>query len=125
MALLCILIVIFDCFGSIFFFNIKKERPTDDVDEQELDHLLCKFVSDGSGRCIGESISIDKDILIIKSKEGFLGVPIKHIEDIGKTLVVKGLINLDKAYVMGEKWRQNSFCDLNDEEENKGEKDGF
>jgi len=115
MASLIIFFLTLEILGSIFFFKVRRNQPIEDESKQEHDNLLCKFVSDGAGRQIGESISIDNDILIIKSKERFLGVPLKHIEDVGKTLLVKGLVNLDKAYAMGEKWRQNSFFDLDEE----------
>jgi len=80
-------------------------------------------VKDGSGRKIGESVSVDEDVLIIKSKERFLGVPLKHVEDEGKTLLVKGLVDLDKAYEMGERWRKNSFHTVEETEDAEGEKD--
>ncbi len=120
-----VLLLAFESIGGIFFFNRKKDRDVEEETEEKHDNLLCKFVTDGSGRKIGESVSIDDDVLIIKSKERFLGVPLKHVEDKGKTLLVKGLVDLDKAYEMGERWRTNSFH--TGEETNNGEekKDGF
>ncbi|MBU1941060.1 MAG: hypothetical protein KKC68_04745 [Candidatus Thermoplasmatota archaeon] len=69
------------------------------------DELLCRFVVDGSGNNIGETIAFDKDIVIIKAGARFLGVPLKHIEDQETTILVKGLIDYQKAYELGEKWR--------------------
>ena len=125
MASLFVLLSAFENLGGIFFFNRRKDRTVEEETEEEHDNLLCKFVKDGSGRKIGESVSVDEDILIIKSKERFLGVPLKHVEDEGKTLLVKGLVDLDKAYEMGERWRKNSFHTVEEIEEVEGEKDGF
>jgi len=120
-----VLLLAFESISGIFFFNRKKDRTAGEEIDEEQDKFLCKFVKDGSGSKIGESVSIDDDVLIIKSKERFLGVPLKHVEDKGNTLLVKGLVDLDKAYEMGELWRNASFGTV--EEKNNGEekKDGF
>ena len=123
--LFVVLLLAFENIGGVFFFNKKKNREVDEESKQEYDNLLCKFVTDGSGRKIGESISIDDGIVIIKSKERFLGVPLKHIEDKGKTLLVKGLVDFDKAYEMGEKWRKNSFYEMDQTEAVEGVNDGL
>ena len=86
----------------------KKDAELEKVDSYKND-LLCRFVLDGAGRKIGESVAVDNDILIVKSGMKYLGVPLVHIEDAGKTLLVKGLVELDKAEQMGEKWRRESF----------------
>lgn len=70
------------------------------------DNLLCKFVTDGSGNKIGESVAIDKDILIIKMGKEFIGVPLKHVEDLGNYLKVRGLLSIDKAREMGKRWEE-------------------
>ena len=51
---------------------------------------------------------MDKDVLIIKSGKKYLGVPLKHVVESDKELKVKGLINLDLAEKMGEKWLKTS-----------------
>jgi len=107
--------------GIIFIFGDKKKKQKEDRQEN-YNHLLCRFVLDGAGRKIGESIAIDDDILIIKSGTKYLGVPMKHIEEEKKTLLVKGLVEQDKAEMMGEKWRRESFQEI---ENNKGNEDGF
>ncbi len=99
---------------SLFFFRKK-------IDDAELKKaaesiesgMLCKFVLDGSGKKIGESVSIDNDVLIIKSGSQFLGVPLKHVESSEKTLLVRGLVDFTKAYELGEKWRKESYRELN------------
>jgi hypothetical protein len=75
--------------------------------------LLCKFVLDGTGKKIGESISVDHDVLIIKSGSQFLGVPLKHVEQGEKTLMVKGLLDVTKAYELGAKWQKESCREMN------------
>jgi len=98
-------------FGMVFYFAGRKiKEESNEVDEEQ--HLLCRFVVDGQGRTIGESISLEEDIMIIKSKNTYLGVPMKHIEPQEKTLLVKGLIDYDKAIEMGEQWRKESFKDM-------------
>jgi Family of unknown function (DUF5749) len=99
--------------GGIFFFQKKKEsieskKATENTDPS----MLCKFVLDGFGKKIGESVSVDHDVLIIKSGSQFLGVPLKHVEPAEKTLVVKGLFDFTKAYELGEKWRKDSYREM-------------
>ncbi|MDH7506576.1 MAG: hypothetical protein QHH15_02150 [Candidatus Thermoplasmatota archaeon] len=108
---------------TMFIFSRNKRKKEIELDKMESykNDLLCRFVLDGAGRKIGESVALDDDILIIKSGNKYLGVPLVHIEDAGKTLLVKGLVEQDKAELMGEKWRRESFKDLNYKEE---EKDG-
>ena len=87
--------------------NRGSSRITDDFDD-ESNRLLCRFVVDGTGKRIGESIGIDNDILILKSGSRFLGIPLKHIEEQETILLVKGLVDLKKAYELGEQWRNES-----------------
>ena len=94
--------------GNIFFFNKKKEdaetqKPIENVDPS----MICKFVVDGSGKKIGESVSIDHDVLIIKAGTLFLGVPLKHVESGGKTLMVKGIFDFTKAYELARNGEKN------------------
>lgn len=106
----------------IFFFS--RNRKRDDIEEEEnyKKNLTCRFVLDGSGKKVGESVAVDDDILIIKSGKKYLGVPLKHIEEEEKTLLVKGLLEKDKAEVIGEKWRRESFSKI---EYEKGDTDGI
>jgi len=100
--------------GGLFFFSKKKEiTETKKNIETAESSMICKFVLDGTGKKIGESVSIDHDVLIIKSRSQFLGVPLKHVEPGEKTLVVKGLFDYTKAYEMGEKWRKESYREMN------------
>ena len=104
---------------GIFFFTKKKNKEKEDENDQMENTLLCRFVTDHSGKKIGESVSIDEDIMIIKSGSRFLGVPLKHIEEQEKNIVVKAIIDFDKAYEMGEKWRKASLSELDNEPEGK------
>ena len=103
--------------GNVFFFNKRNNKSVETEEEEERKNkFLCRFVVDGSGRRIGESISLDGDVVIIKSKNTFLGVPLKHIEEKEKNLLVKGLVDTDKAIEMGEKWRKESFNEFDQSE---------
>jgi Family of unknown function (DUF5749) len=103
-----------ECVDGVFFFNRNKEIMQQKKTPENADtSMICKFVIDGTGKKIGESVSIDDDILIIKSGSRFLGVPMKHVEPLEKTLVVKGLIDFTKAYELGEKWRKDSYREMN------------
>jgi hypothetical protein len=95
----------------MFYFSRNKNRKNNENEEYEnyKKNLTCRFVLDGSGRKVGESVAVDNDILIIKSGKKYLGVPLKHIEEEEKTLLVKGLVEKDKAEIIGEKWRRESF----------------
>ena len=118
------LIILQETIGGIFIFSKRKRKRIEEIEEQESvkEKLLCRFVLDGAGIKVGESVAIDEDIMIIKSKSKYLGVPLKHIEEEGKTLLVKGLVDRDKAEIMGEKWRRESFQKI---DHDQGEKDGF
>ena len=114
---------IFVSIGAIFFFSRNKNKKKNDYEEEETSkkNLICRFVLDGSGRKIGESVAVDDDVLIIKSGKNYLGVPLKHIKEEEKTLLVKGLLEKDKAEIIGEKWRQKSYRII---DYNQGDNDG-
>jgi len=108
--------------GIVYIFSRNRRKNKEEFEkEQEFKNgLLCRFVLDGTGRKVGESVSVDEDIIIIKSKTKYLGVPLKHIEEEGKTLLVKGLIDEYNAEVMGEKWRRENFKEIKHDNENDG-----
>jgi hypothetical protein len=110
--------------GSIFFFSRNKNKNKNELEEEEnfKKNLSCRFVLDGAGRKVGESVTVDDDVLIIKSGNKYLGVPLKHIEEEGKTLLVKGLVEQDKAEIIGEKWRRESFREI---DYNNGDNNGI
>ncbi|MBN2602531.1 MAG: hypothetical protein JXA91_00160 [Candidatus Thermoplasmatota archaeon] len=92
--------------GMFFIFLRKTDTNPPDPKSQDLDenNLLCRFVKDGFGNKLGESIAIDNDIMIIKSGKDFLGIPFKHILEEEKTLLVRGPIDNEKAKEMGKNW---------------------
>lgn len=92
-------------FISLFKFNQKKDRRQRLDDKQD---LVCRFVIDGKGAKIGESIAVDKDILVIKSGEKYLGVPLKHVKKQKNRLQVRGLISRENAEKLGEQWLKHS-----------------
>ena len=104
--------------------NRGTSRNTDDF-EDEPNRLLCRFVVDGTGKRIGESIGINNDILILKSGSRFLGIPLKHIEEQDTMLLVKGLVDLKKAYELGEQWRNESAGAVLEDSEVDEEEHGF
>jgi len=108
--------------GIVYIFSRNRRKNEEEFEkEQEFKNsLLCRFVLDGTGRKVGESVGMDDDIIIIKSKTKYLGVPLKHIEEEGKTLLVKGLVDEYNAEVMGEKWRRENFKEIKYDNENDG-----
>jgi hypothetical protein len=104
--------------------NRGSSRNTDDF-EEDSNRLLCRFVVDGTGKRIGESIGIDNDILIVKSGSRLLGIPLKHIEEHDTMLLVKGLVDLKKAYELGEQWRNDSAGAVLEDVEIGEEDNGF
>ena len=117
-------IILLESVSGIYFFSRGNRKKNEEQEEEEeyKNRLLCRFVLDGLGRKIGESVAIDEDLLIVKSRNKYLGIPLKHIEEEEKTLLVKGLVEQDKAEVMGEKWRRESFKEIDHCED---EKDGI
>jgi hypothetical protein len=105
--------------GFINFFSKGKQRRKEerDTEEEYKRSLLCRFVLDGVGKKVGESVAVDEDILIIKTGKKYLGVPLKHIEEEGKTLLVKGLVDKRYATMMGEKWQRESFKEISYEDD--------
>jgi hypothetical protein len=116
-------ILIFEILGIIHFFNKGQKSKALEMEEEYKNNLICRFVLDGTGNKVGESVAIEKDLLIIKSKNTYLGVPLKHIEEDGKTIIVKGLIDRDNAEMMGEVWRNESFKEI--KYDNTEEKDEY
>ena len=106
-----LLFIIFKNLIFIFSRN-KKNKQEYENEEKYKNNLLCRFVLDGIGKTVGESVAVYKDLIIIKSKDKYLGVPLKHIQEKGKTLLVKGLIDKSNAEFMGEKWREENFKEI-------------
>ena len=97
--------------GIVFFFSgIKRKKEDKNCENESIQNgLLCRFVLDGLGVKLGESIALNNDIIIIKNGKKYLGIPLKHVEEDGAKLIVKGLIDKKKALKMGEEWRNLSL----------------
>ena len=116
-------IIVLELITGVFFLSRgEKSKRNEEGEEESRNNLLCRFVMDGTGKKVGESVALAGDIMIIKSGVKYLGVPMKHIEEEEKTLLVKGLVDHDKAEEMGEQWRRDSFKEIKNLE---GKKDGF
>ncbi len=100
--------------GFVYIFSRKRNKKKEEFEKEHefKNRLLCRFVFDGTGKKVGESVGVDEDVIIIKSKKKYLGVPIKHVEEEGKTLLVKGLVDDYNAEMMGEKWRRENFKEI-------------
>ncbi len=107
--------------GGVYYFSgINRRREEKYFDyENDKNNLLCRFVLDGLGVKIGESIALNDDILIIKNGKKYLGIPLKHVEEDGDELIVKGLVDKKKALDMGEKWCKFSFNNIEYNQEEK------
>lgn len=77
------------------------------VKKKDLFSLLSRFVADKDGNRIGESISVYKDLLIIKKDGDYYAIPLKHVETKGKEIHVKGVVQWEKAKEMAEEWKNN------------------
>ena len=118
------LIIAIELIAGVLYIKKQNGRKTEEFEKEENEKsgLLCRFVLDGSGRKIGESVAIAGDLMIVKSGSKYLGLPMKHVEEEEKTILVKGLVDHDKAEEMGEEWRQNSFNEIKNQGE-EGKKD--
>jgi hypothetical protein len=99
---LCVIAGLITLIAILFLKGKRKDLASEK--SSDFDDLLCKFVKNGKGKRIGESIAIDNDLLIIKSGVKYIGIPLTHVKKNGKYLKIKGLINLDKAEELGKKW---------------------
>lgn len=77
------------------------------VNRKKIRSLLSRFVVDKNGDRVGESISVHRDLLIIKREGEFYAVPLKHVDASGEELRVKGVVQWEKAAEMAEEWKQH------------------
>ena len=78
----------------------------------DLSDMLARFVINSQGEKIGESIAVHQDLLIVKQKKTYLGIPLKHISLDGKKLLAKGLINTKKAKQLGSEWKKSTYKEI-------------
>lgn len=95
-------------FLVLMVFNGHYSRQGKRIDNNN-NSLICKFVFDGLGKPIGESICVEHDLIIVKTEDSFLGIPLKHVESDGKKVVVKGLVDKKNAKKLGERWRKKEL----------------
>ena len=69
-------------------------------------NLISRFVIDKDGNRIGETISLENDLVIIKKQDKYLAIPLKHIEYTKDNIRIRGIIEWDNAIIMGEQWRK-------------------
>lgn len=67
--------------------------------------LLSRFVIDKDGNRIGESISVHKDLLIIKRDNDYYAVPLAHVEEVDDELRVRGVVQWERARDMAQEWK--------------------
>ncbi|MBE0523793.1 MAG: hypothetical protein IBX40_05600 [Methanosarcinales archaeon] len=77
--------------------------------------IICKFVVQGKKR-IGETISIDSGLLILKSGGENLSIPVASILEISKEEVKVGEFDRDKALALGDEWIRRTTDKLNFDE---------
>jgi hypothetical protein len=77
------------------------------VSKKDAPSLLSRFVADKNGDRIGESISVYKDLLIIKKDGDYYAVPLKHVDMEDDEIHVKGVVQWEIARKMAEEWKQN------------------
>ena len=68
--------------------------------------LVSRFVVDKKGNRIGETISIEGDLVIIKKEKKYLAIPLKHIEASKDQVRIRGIVEWDNAIKMGEQWEK-------------------
>ncbi len=68
--------------------------------------LISKFVVDKEGNRIGETISMEGDLVIIKKEKKYLAIPLKHIEASKDQVRIRGIVEWDNAIKMGEQWKK-------------------
>ncbi len=89
------------------------EKETEMPEEEKAAHedapdILCQFVFNGKGEKVGETIAFDGDLVIIKAKEKYYAVPLKHVETKDGRLTVMGVTDWTIAEQLAEKWKDRS-----------------
>ena len=54
---------------------------------------------------MGESISVYKDLLIIKRENDYYAVPLAHVEKVDHELRVRGVVQWERALDMAQEWK--------------------
>ena len=96
---------------NMLLLQNSSKKDISDTYEDDSD-LLARFVINSQGVKIGESIAVHHDILIVKDKNVFLGIPLKHVSFEGKKLLAKGLIDTTKAKKLGNTWKKKAYKEI-------------
>lgn len=78
------------------------------VEDDPLARLLVRFVKDAQGNAVGETVSADGDLIIIKQGSTYKAVPASHLEESGPNLVVRGVLDWTQAERLGAEWLARS-----------------
>lgn len=70
-------------------------------------HLL-RFVTDESGKRIGETVAVQGSDFIVKDAKGFLAIPTADVKEEGEGLRLTGAFDEAAARTKGEEWRTRS-----------------
>ena len=90
----------------------KKDQVPNEVkwmQEDPQDQLLSRFVETPKGTVVGESIGIEKSMIILKNKLKFYSVPLKYVKEKDDKLILKRKIDWSKAEKLGELWRKEAL----------------
>jgi len=77
--------------------------------EDPHDEMFSRFVLDGGGKRLGESIGVDGRYLIVKSKMKFYKIPLEAIADEGDELRIIRRVDMDRARKLGETWKKTNL----------------
>ena len=105
-------IVILNMCAYLFLFQKSSKKDIQQHTYDDVSDMLARFVINSKGEKIGESIAVYDDLLIVKEKEYFLGIPLKHVSFEGKKLLAKGLIDTKMAKKLGDSWKKSTYKEI-------------
>jgi hypothetical protein len=86
----------------------KKKMVLDDP----RDEYLSRFVHEVDGRIIGETIGLEKEMIVIKNGDDFFVAPLSSFELDDNVLKVIVPVNWNKAREEGEDWKNKELDPL-------------
>jgi hypothetical protein len=91
----------------------KRSKGNPEFDPEEFrDEYLSRFVKDGGGSILGETIGFEGKDLILKKDDDFFRIPIRSVELEADFLRLIKDVNWKKAAKDGEKWRKRELDPL-------------
>ena len=93
----------------------KKKGPPNPKDPgmtDPRDEYLSRFIKDPEGKDLGESVGVDRDMLIMKERMDFYRIPLKSVALVDNHIRINGRVNWKKAKKDGEKWRTSELDPL-------------